>query len=204
MNAGPSGATLFTSAPAPGVSVHRRRELGRDVLHADAEPRARDTCPVLRICVGHALRHVARDGEADALAAADDHRVDAEHVALQIAERPAGVARVDARVGLQVVLDRVHPEAAAALRREHAGGHRVAEAERRADGDDPLAHARRVGVGELRRREARRVDLDDGEVGRRVAPDEARRQVAPVAQAHVDGERLLDDVVVREDRAVGA
>ena len=36
-----------------------------------------------------------------------------------------------------------------------------------------------------------------------IATDEARRQEAPVAQVHVDRERLVDDVVVREDRAVG-
>ena len=50
--------------------------------------------------------------------------------------------------------------------------------------------------------ETRGVDLDHGEVGRGIAPDEARRQVAPVAEAHVDGQGLFDDVVVREDRAV--
>ena len=94
------------------------------------------------------------------------------------------------------------PRPAAALGGEHARGDRVAETERRADRHDPFADARGVRVGELGGREAGRVDLDDGEIGRRVAPDEARRQVAPVAQAHVDREGLLDDVVVREDRAV--
>ena len=113
---------------------------------------ARSTLAGLQDLLGDAPREVRRHREADAAAAADDHRVDAEHVPVEVAERAARVAGVDARVGLQVVLDRVHAEAAAALRAEHAGRHRVAEAERRADRDDPLADARGVGVGEAARR----------------------------------------------------
>ena len=150
-----------------------------------------------------ALREVAGHREANPLAAARDHRVDPQHVSLQVAQGTARVAGVDARVGLEVVLDGVHPEAAAALGREDTGRHRVAEAEGRPDRDDPLADARRVGIAEARRREARRVDLDDGEVGRRVSTDEGRRQVPPVPETHVDRERVLDDMVVRENRSVG-
>src|SRR2546422_5404802 len=37
--------------------------------------------------------HVRRDGEADARAAGDDRRVDADHFTLHVHQRPAGVAR---------------------------------------------------------------------------------------------------------------
>jgi hypothetical protein len=122
---------------------------------------------------------------------------------LQIAEWATGVARVDARVRLQVILDRVHPEAAAALGREHAGRDRVSQPEGRADRHDPLADAGSVRVGELGGGEAGRVDADDGEVRRGIAAHEPGRKVAPVAEPNVDGERLFDDVIVREDGAVG-
>ena len=172
--AGPSCATLFTSAPAPASSLMAARELGRDVLHADAEPRARDLARLEDLL---ATRCAMLLGTAKPMPCPlpDDHRVDAEHVALQIAERSARVAGVDARVGLQVVLDGVHPDPAASLGGEDAGGHRVPEAERRADGDDPLAHARGVGVGEPRGGKARSVDLDDGQIRRGIAADQARR-----------------------------
>src|SRR5262249_38806250 len=147
---------------------------------ADSDPRALDVAG-LEDLLRRAPREARRNGEADPAPAADDHRVDPEDAPVEVAERTAGVAGVDARVGLQVVLDRVHAEPAAPLRAEHARRDGVAESEGRSDGDDPLADARRVRVRELRGDEAGRVDLDDGEVRRRIAPDEARGEETPVA-----------------------
>src|SRR5690606_15706435 len=96
------------------------RELGREILDPDADPRALDH-PLHHDRHGDSAREGRGDGEADVRASADDHRVDPEHVTAQVAEGAAGVARVDARVRLEVVLDGVHPEAAATLRAEHPG-----------------------------------------------------------------------------------
>src|SRR5207245_283644 len=127
------------------VHLHRGRELGREILDADADPRALHVT-VLHDLLGGATREVRRDREADAGAPTDDHRVDGEDATVEIAERAARVSRVDARVGLQVVLDLVHAETTAALRAEDARRDRVREGERRADRDDPLADAGVVGI----------------------------------------------------------
>ncbi len=156
----------------------------------------------LQELLGDAAGDRRRHGEADALTLADDHRVDADHLAVEVDERAARVARVDAGVGLEVVLDRVDADAAAALGAEHAGRHAVAEAEGRADREDPLADARRVAVAEVCLLEVLRVDANHGEIGRRVAADDPRRKHPAVTEADGDRPRVFDDMVVGEDRAV--
>ena len=62
------------------------------------------------------LDEVRGDGQADALetaAAALDRRVDADHLAVHVDERPAAVAGIDGRVGLQEVFVHVHVQIAA-------------------------------------------------------------------------------------------
>ena len=110
---------------------------------------ARCTRPVLTICSAYAARRF--DGTAKPMPwpASDDHRVDAEHLAVEVAERTARVARIDAGVGLEVSSTELMPRPPRPFALTHAGGHRVAEAERRADRDHPLADACGVAVGEL-------------------------------------------------------
>jgi hypothetical protein len=136
------------------------------------------------------------------LSAADDHGVDAEHLAVQVDERPAGVPWVDAGIGLQVVLDRIDADPTASFRAHDPGRHGVAEPERRADRDDPFADPHRVAIGKLRGDEVLRVDANEGEIRRGVAPYQTRGQEPPVAKAHGDGERVFDDVIVRQDGAI--
>ena len=93
----------------------------------------------------HPVDRVRRDGEADAgvgAGGADDGRVDADQPAAAVEQRPSRVARVDRRVGLDGVADRLPglgldlaPEGA-----DHARGEALVEAERVADGEDLLAH----------------------------------------------------------------
>ena len=89
------------------------------------------------------------------------------------------------------------------MRRDDAGRHRAAEAERVADGEHPVADAR-VLLRELDEREGLAVglDLDQGNVGARVGADQRRRIF--VAVLHRDGDVLgvLDHVVVGHDEAV--
>ena len=91
----------------------------------------------------------------------------------------------------------------AALRADDAGRDGEVEAERVADGEHPLTDARAsrrhrsASVGQVLL-----VDLDDGDVGRRIAADDLRLELALVVQRdrHLVG--VGDDVVVREDVAV--
>ena len=89
------------------------------------------------------------------------------------------------------------------MRRDDAGRHRAAKAERIANRKNPVAHAR-VLLRELDEREGLAVgfDLDQGNVGARVGPDQRRRIF--VAVLHRDGDVLgiLDHVVVGHDEAV--
>ena len=75
----------------------------RVLLSSDADVTATD--PAVRDQVGDdPLGGVDRDGEADALAAEDDRRVDANDFAGRGDERAAGVAGVKRGVGLNEVL----------------------------------------------------------------------------------------------------
>ena len=201
LRGGPPGDDLAHERADARRHLHLVRQRGRDVLDAHPDERPLDL-PLREELRGDAAREARRHREAEAAAAPDDHRVDAEHLAVEVRERPAGVARVDPRVGLQVILDRVHAEAPATLGADDAGRDGRAEAERRADRDDPLADLRRVAVAEARRHEVFRGDAEHREIGRRIAPDELRREEATVREPHVDRQRVLDDVVVRQDSAV--
>src|SRR6202022_3981297 len=95
-----------------------------------------------------------RDVEGDADTAArrrEDRGVDADDLALEVEGRTAGVAAVHRRIDLQEVVIGSRANLAAA-RRNDAGGDRATEAERIADGDNPVADAnvalRELHVGE--------------------------------------------------------
>ena len=107
-----------------------------------SQPRATDAVLLERL--DDALHDVAGDGEADADAAArrrEDRGVDADDLAFGVEGRAARVAAVDRRVDLQEVVIGARADVAAA-RRDDAGGHGAAEAERIADRDHPVADAR--------------------------------------------------------------
>ncbi len=97
----------------------------------------------------------------------------------------------------------------AVLGGDDAGGDGLRERKGAADGFNPVAHLRLVGVAELHGRQSRAgVDLDHGEVGGLVDADDARR-AAEVLRVGIGGELdvdlvgLLDDVIVGDDVALG-
>ena len=105
--AAPPGVTCATTAPVrdfrPKSSNPSR---GTAVIETPMRPRT--TLPMLQLRQQLAHR-VDRDGEADAdvpfgCAVGEDRRVHADHLAAQVQQRAAGVARVDRRVGLQHVV----------------------------------------------------------------------------------------------------
>ena len=77
-------------------------------------------------------------------------------------------------------------------------------AERIADRTHPLAHPQRRRIAERRHRQAGlAVDLDQRDVGVGIGADDAGAQAAAVRQLDGDALGALDDVVVRQDAAVG-
>jgi hypothetical protein len=130
----------------------------------------------------------------------EDRRVDADHLALGVKGRAAGIAVVNRRVDLQEVVIGSGADVAPS-RRDDAGGHCSAEAERVADRDHPIADTRRV-----------RSERDIGEIG---ALSLQKRKVGFRVDAdHLGGHRLavggrdrhfrgvIDDVVIGDNVAV--
>ena len=128
-------------------------------------------------------------------AAADggDRGVDADDLALEVDQRPAGVAGVDGGVGL----DRVDVGAVAAaalvagghrpvLRADDAAGDGAGQAQRRADRHDRVADDDRVGVAERQRGEVLRVHPQHRDVVARRGPDDVRGRRGAVDERHVD------------------
>ena len=156
----------------------------------------------------HGLDGVRGDGEADpnvavAGAAGLDLRVDPDHLAARVEQRAPAVAVVDRRIGLDHVVDRVP------VRRpdvplegaDDAGRDRSLEAERVADRDDRVAdfESSRVGQGKWCERAGTGIDLEQCEVGGRVAADEGCLQRVVVREAHLDRGCSVDDVKVGDD-----
>ena len=184
---------------------HRRRN-GRG-RHADVA--------VVDVAVGLELGHdlpgrVDRDREADpdgavARAARLDLGVDPDHPARAVEQRTAGVAGVDRGVGLDHMIDR-EPVGGADRPLDSGddpGGDGVLKPERVADRDRLVADLDARGVAERKRMELGlgRVHLQHREVGRRVAPDDARVDRVLVAELDRHRLRALDHVAVREDVA---
>ena len=111
--------------------------------------------------------------------------VDPDHLAARVDQRPAAVAEIDGRVGLDVVVQ-ARVEQLAADEADHPDGHGVHVAERVADGADPLADPQVVGVAQRRCGEVRRpVDPQQRDVGRGVGADDLARKLRPSASVTV-------------------
>ena len=75
-------------------------------------------------------------------------------------------------------------------------------AERIADGQDPVADLRGIGVPQVHRRQPGSLNLDYRNVRGRIGTDGLCGKLAVVIQAHRNAVGALDDVVVREDVAI--
>ncbi len=206
-SAGLPDSTDWTNAPSCGLQVEGRGPVGVDVHDVDAEEAAHDL-PLLAKLRQDGLERVDRNGEPDVLGRPEHRGVDADDLAVDVDQRPAGVAEVDRRVGLDVVLEaprgRVRRQARAVLGGDDADRDGLVEVERIADRHDPLADAeldpsRPSGSG------VRRCLTSTLRRARSVAgipADELGRVLLPVVDPDLDLVGALDDVVVRHDVAV--
>ena len=174
--AGPLSSMPATSAPRAGL-MPRLSAMSSVTCWMRTPSQPRRVSPNSRSWSITAHRGLRRHREADADRAArrrDDRGVDADHLAVQVEQRAARIAAVDGGVGLDVVVVGAGIDVAVA-RRDDAGGHRAAEAERIADRDHPFAEPQLVGIAELHRLE-RLVGLhpQHREIGLLVAADAPR------------------------------
>src|SRR5436189_3317638 len=102
----------------------------------DAQPGAREFA-VLDQLVGNFSGEVDRDGETDAAVHSTNERVYADDFAINVDERAAAVAGIDARVGLDEILVHHHQvgKNAASLGADMSKGHAVIQLERRSNRD---------------------------------------------------------------------
>ena len=153
---------------------------------------------------GDPLHVVDRQGEADPLGPGPDGDVDADQLAVDVDQRPARVARVDAGVGLdQVAVDLLVGEGHVPLQgADDPDGDGVLVAEGVADRDDVLADHQ---VGRRADRDrgqgAAGVDLEHRQVHRLVLLDHPGRVARAVGEVDLDPLDLVDDVLVRQDVA---
>ena len=155
----------------------------------------------------HLLGERSGDREADPRRRArtgEDRGVHADQVAVHVDQRPAGVARIDGRVGLDERRDAAGADLGARQRRDDAVGHRLADAERITDRQHQVAD---LHVGGVVDRDGRQllgpgVDLQHGEIGARIVEQHLGRPLAAVGRHHGDLLRALDDVMVGQDHAV--
>ena len=93
-------------------------------------------------------------------------------------------------------------------RRDDAARHRLADAERIADGEHEIADLETVRIAELDRGElhAARIEPQHGEIGLLVLEDDFGGKLPPVGERHGDLgiAAPLNDVVVGDDHALGA
>src|SRR6056297_2054741 len=180
-------------------------DLPIDALALDAEERVLDLAAVDEL-VGDGGRGLDRDGEPDPGAVAtagEDGGVDADDLATGVDQRPAGVARVDRRVGLDHVDLRSLLGAEGAVERaDDAGGHRTIEAEGRSDGDGGLTDPERVlGVG--RDREVVAGYLHDRDVRHPVRAEYLPAHPLTVGERDHHLGAVTDDMRVGDDVTLG-
>lgn len=157
------------------------------------------------------------DDEAEAFAAPGLRNIvahDADHPPGQVEHRPAGISLVDRSRGLEKLGERHRPihRVRRVPRADPANAQRTSEPVRRADDEDLVADADRVGVPERRRHEGtrRRVDAQQREIRGGFGGNDTRRSGRPAHE--LDGNlvhRLHDvggrhHVALRRDDDAGA
>ena len=153
---------------------------------------------------GHGHRLVDRNGEADALGAGPHGHVDADHFAVDVQQRSAGIAGVDAGVGLDqvVVALRIADLHRAVQGADDAAGDGVLVAIGVAHGDDRFAdHQIARGAERDDRQLLRHVDLDHRQVVDRIGGNQLGHVIVAVGQRDFDLLHAVDDVEVGDDVA---
>src|SRR4029077_18508374 len=156
-----SAGRLFQPQAIGNIRRHRLD------LHAD--PAARDSALVAQLR-DNALDGIGWNSESDTDRTAgrrEDRGIDADDIAVDIESRATGIALVHWRVDLNEIVIRTCADIATA-RRYDTGRDGAAETKRITNRENPIADPRRS-LREFHEREIVAIDLDQGEIGPRVA-----------------------------------
>ena len=197
-----------------GAGRRRRRGCGSGIVPTETPSQARRTAPKRRIWPTTKRDGVRGDREADALGAADDRGVDADHLAAR--GRRAAPPELPGLSAASVWITSSIEAAGAAAQRaaeggDDAGGHGRLEAERVADRDGDLARAQVRAVAERAAARPAASARSDGEVGvgvaaehARLAPRGRRRSGRATSRAPATTWLVGDDEAVRRQHHAGA
>jgi hypothetical protein len=132
-----------------------------------------------------------------------DGGVDADQVAVAVDQSTTRIARVDRGIGLNEVLEGVDAEMRPPEGRDDSHRHRLADTKRIADRQRDVADGDVVHPAECDCRQGEclavpRADLQDRQVGLRIAANQAGVKAAPVAEGDLDLIGTLHDMEIRE------
>ena len=147
-------------------------------------------------------RGIAGEREADAEVVQGQDRGEADHLAPRVDERPADAVQERRRVGLEEIVD-PGARARSGRRADDAAGDRRAQAVRRRNGQDPVAHARRVGVTESgTRKRTRPAEPKHGDIRLAIEADDGGLVADAIRHDGLDVCRSRDRVRRGDDETV--
>ena len=151
--------------------------------------------------------HVDGNGEANPHAAAGtrvDRRIDADELAVEIDQRAARIAGIDGGVRLDEEAQVADPDLRARERRNDALGHRLADAERIADGDYEISDLERVRVAKLEHREILGPrEPQHRQIRARITQHDLRLELALVGKRDLHLGHAFDHVIIGDDKTRG-
>ena len=157
--------------------------------------------------------HITGNCETKAAIHPVNQRVHADHLAVDVTEWTAAIARINRRVRLQIIGDGIGAclkQFAPAFTADHAVSKSVIELEWRTDRKCKLAHPHRITVPQLDHGQIFRIDLDDRDISLLIRPYDPPRKIPAVLQFYVylvcafDNMKVREDVTVWPDNKAGA
>src|SRR5690606_38458677 len=188
------GATSIAQADGLGY-------IGRHLadLHTDASTRY---LAMLFELLDDPHAFVDGDGQGDTHetpALRNDLGVDPDHFSGKVDERTTRVARVDGNIGLN---ERQVITGVAIDGTDNTGSDGGIQTKGRPDGQHPLPFLERLGVTDGQGLQALGIDLDQGDIGTGIGPDDFSRVLFAVRHGHENTVGTFDNVMVGKDVAI--
>src|SRR3990167_6156508 len=162
------------SSAGPFFEVERFDQVFIEILDVSTEESAVNTAVFTDLFIYH-TGDVGRNGEADSVAGSalgKDRRIDADHFAAEVEQRPARMSRVDGSVRLDKIFELRNLQIPAVRGTHDAGRNGVAKAERMTDGKHPFTDLHFIRVPEFKAREVFARNFENGDVGIRIDADQ--------------------------------